>query len=72
MEKPEEAPEAQVAKQKRAQEDKKRATVYLKSRVEELDRSMAQHFAKGNFALASHDARRLVAIFDMLAEIDVT
>lgn len=64
--------EAQITKQKRVQEDKKRTVSYLKSQVEELDRSMARNFAKGNFALAGHDARRMASILETLVEIDVT
>lgn len=62
----------QIIKAKRMQGDKKRTVSYLKSRVEEFDRAMAQNFAKGNFALAGHDARRMAAILDVLGEIDVT
>jgi hypothetical protein len=64
--------ETQIDKQKRAQGDKKQAVAYLKHRVEELERSMAQNYAKGSFTLAAHDARRLSATMDVLGDIDLT
>lgn len=64
--------DGQITKQKKVQEDKKRTVAYLKLRVEELDRAMAQNFAKGNFTLAAHDGRKMSAILDVLGDIDVT
>jgi hypothetical protein len=63
--------DSQIDKQKRTQDDKKRAVSYLKFRVEELERSMAVNYAKGNFTLAAHDGRRLSATLDVLGDIDV-
>jgi hypothetical protein len=71
MSNPEEE-DGQIAKQKKVQEDKKRTLSYLKNQVEELDRTFAKNFAKGNFALGAHDARRMAAILDVLSEIDLT
>ena len=64
--------ETQIDKQKKALENKKRAIIYLKSRVEELERAMALNYAKGHFTLASHDAKRLAATMDVLGDIDQT
>jgi hypothetical protein len=63
---------SEIDRAKKVQEDKKKAVAYLKVRVEELDRVMAQNFTKGNFTLAAHDARKLSAILDSLADIDLT
>lgn len=64
--------EGQITKEKKLLDDKKRAQSYLKSKVEELDHSLAQNFAKGNFTIAAHDARRMAVILDVLGDIDVT
>lgn len=64
--------ETQIDKQKRALEGKKHAVTYLKHRVEDLERSMAQNYAKGNFTLAAHDAKRISATMDVLGDIDLT
>lgn len=68
MEKPE---EGEIARQKKLLEDKKRAVSYLKARAEELDHLFAQNYAKGNYTLAAHDAKRVSAIMDVLGDIDV-
>lgn len=64
--------DGQISKAKRLQDDKKKAISYLKSRAEDLDKALAQNFAKGNFTLAAHDARRMAVILDVLGDIDVT
>lgn len=64
--------ESAIARQKKALEDKKAAASYLKVRMNEHDEAMAVHFSKGNYALARHDAQRMVQILDLLSEIDLT
>jgi len=64
--------ESQIDKAKKLTADKKAAQSYLKSKVEELDRSLAQNYAKGNFTIAAHDARRMAAMLDVLGDVDVT
>lgn len=64
--------ETQIDKQKRAVGDKKHAVAYLKHRVEDLERAMAQNYAKGNFTIAAHDARKLASTMDVLGDIDLT
>jgi hypothetical protein len=64
--------DGQIARQKKVQEDKKRSVSYLKLLVEDLDRALAKNFAKGNYALAAHDARRMASLLDVLGDIDVT
>ena len=71
MSNPEEE-DGQISKQKKVQEDKKRSIAYLKNLVEDLDRSLAKNFAKSNYAIAAHDARRMAAMLDVLGDIDVT
>lgn len=71
MSNPEEE-DGQISKQKKGQEDKKRSVSYLKTLVEDLDRTLARNFAKGNYALAAHDARRMAAMLEVLGDIDVT
>jgi muramoyltetrapeptide carboxypeptidase LdcA involved in peptidoglycan recycling len=68
VEKPE---EGEIARQKKLLEDKKRAISYLKARAEDLDHQFAVNYAKGNYTLASHDAKRLAAIMEVLGDIDV-
>lgn len=64
--------ESEVAKQKKLLDDKKRTVAYLKSRVEEHDRVMAQNFAKGSYALAARDAKGMMVALEMLSEIDLS
>ena len=64
--------ESQVDKAKKLAGEKKAAQAYMKSRVEDLDRSMAQHFAKGSFMLAGHDAKKMAELLYLLGEIDIT
>lgn len=64
--------ESQIAKQKKVQDDKKRAVSYLKGLIEDLDCSLAKNFSKGNYSLAAHDAKRMSSLLAVLSEIDVT
>lgn len=64
--------EGQIAKQKKLQEDKKRTVSYLKALIEETDLVFAKNFAKGNFSLAAHDARKIASMLDVLSNIDLT
>lgn len=72
VEKDKEKEESEVGKQKKLLEDKKRTVAYLKSRVEEHDRVMAQNFAKGSYALAARDAKSMMVALEMLSEIDLS
>lgn len=72
MEGDEKKEEGKISKEKKLLEDKKRTQSYLKHQVEALDQKLAENFAKGNFALAAHDARRMAAMLDVLGDIDVT
>lgn len=72
VEKDKEKEESEVGKQKKLVIDKKAAQAYLKARVEHLDLTMAQHFAKGNYMLAGHDAKKMGELLYLLGEIDIS
>ncbi len=61
-----------VAKQKEVKDGKKVTVAFLKDEVEALDRSVAEHFTKGNFALAAQDAKKMSVFLQILSEIDLT
>jgi hypothetical protein len=63
--------ESEISKALKVKDSKKGAQTYLKSIVEERDRSLGLNFSKGNFALAANDAERMLVCLKLLSEIDV-
>lgn len=64
--------ESKIDLAKKMQEGKKPAIAYLKAKVEDHDRILGQNFAKGNYALAAHDARSMAALLDVLGQLSLS
>jgi hypothetical protein len=63
--------ESKIQSAEKLKEDKKGTVAYLKARAEELDASMAKNFASKSYSLASHDAKQLAAVLEVLGQIDL-
>jgi hypothetical protein len=64
--------EGRMEREKKLVADRKAIQAYLRSRIEELDRSLAKHFAKGNFIWAAHDAKKMAELLYLLGETEIS
>jgi hypothetical protein len=64
--------ESEISIAEKFRQQKKAAVEYLTRRAADLDRSMAENFTKKHFTLASHDAKMLATVMDVLGQIDVS
>ena len=63
--------ESSIKDAEKLRSQRKQAAAYMRERVKNLDKKMAENFVQTNYALAAGDAREMAELLLVLSRIDL-